>query len=563
MRSFRLPLLLIVIGVAVIAFVVYQLVPRGAATVTVPDTGGTYVEGVAGAPQYINPLLCQLHDEDRDLCSLAFVGLTRFTDTGEVVPEIATTWSISDNGITYTFKMRQDAKWQDGSPVTADDVVFTAKLLQDPAFPGRPDIGALWQSIKVLKIDPYTVQFALSQPLAPFLDFTTIGLLPEHILTGTKAADLTNLPFNLQPVGNGPWRVAEVNTSGNRVSSVALEPAASYYGPKPNLSRLIFRYYPNVQAAFDAYRAGDIDGFGNLALSDVKRAESRSDLTIYSATKARYTSLFINLRKDSGAIALMDQSVRQALMLAIDRDKLVKDVLGGQAIVADTPFIPGTWAYHSGVKHYPYDPGRATQLLRDAGYELATVAPSNVSVWQKNGEPIAFTLLTQDDPTRRAVAEAIAKQWRDLGVQVNVQPVRNLVRDFLASRQFQVALVDSLIDGDPDPYPIWHRSQIAPPGQNYTGFDNADASKWLEAARMTTDRTLRFEYYRKFQELFADELPALPLYYPTYQYAISSRVKQVQLPPMMYPSDRLRTIGSWYINVKRVPASEAATQSKP
>ncbi|MCL4507285.1 MAG: peptide ABC transporter substrate-binding protein [Chloroflexi bacterium] len=561
MRSFRLPLLLIIIGVAAIAFIVYQLAPRS--TVTVPDTGGTYVEGVAGAPQYINPLLCQLHDEDRDLCSLAFTGLTRFTETGEVVPDIATTWSISEDGITYTFKMRQDAKWQDGSPITADDVVFTAKLLQDPGFPGRQDIGALWQSIKVIKVDNYTVRFQLSQPLAPFLDFTTIGLLPQHILTGTKASELTNLPYNLQPVGDGPWRVVEVNTNGNRVSSIALEPSANYYGPKPNLSRLIFRYYPNVQAAFDAYRAGDVDGFGNLSLADVKRAEGRDDLTIYSATKARYTSLFINLRKDSGAIALMDKSVRQALMLAIDRDKLVRDVLGGEAVVADTPFIPGTWAYHSGVKHYPYDPTLATQLLRDAGYELATVAPSNVSVWQKNGEPIAFTLLTQDDPTRRTVAEAIAKQWRDLGVQVSVQPVRNLVRDFLSSRQFQVALVDSLVDGDPDPYPIWHRSQIAPPGQNYTGFDNADASNWLEAARMTTDRTLRFEYYRKFQELFADELPALPLYYPTYQYAISNRVKQVQLPPMMYPSDRLRTIGSWYINVKRVLASEATTQNKP
>jgi len=561
MRSFRLPLLLIIIGVAVIGFIVYQLAPRS--TVTVPDTGGTYVEGVAGAPQYINPLLCQLHDEDRDLCSLVFVGLTRFTETGEVVPDLADTWSISDDGITYTFKLRQDIKWDDGAPVTVDDILFTTRLLQDPGYPGRPDIGALWQTIKVSRVDTQTVQFRLSQPLAPFLDFTTIGLLPSHILSGTAAADLNKLPFNLQPVGNGPWRVVEVNTNGNRVSSIALEPSPNYYGAKPNLSRIIFRYYPNVQAAFDAYRTGDVDGFSNLSLADSKRAEARDDLTLYTATKSRYTSVFFNLRKDSGAIALMDKSVRQALLLALDRDKIVREVLGGQAIVADTPFIPGTWAYHTGAQHYPYDPERATQLLRNAGYELATVAPSNVSVWQKSGEPIAFTLLTQDDPTRRAVAEAIVKQWRDLGVQVSVQPVRNLVRDFLSSRQFQVALVDNLVDGDPDPYPVWHRSQIIAPGQNYTGFDNKDASNWLEAARTTTDRVKRFEYYRKFQELFTEELPALPLYYPTYEYAISSRVKRVQVPPMMYPSDRLRTIGSWYINVKRVPASEATALSKP
>jgi peptide/nickel transport system substrate-binding protein len=156
----------------------------------------------------------------------------------------------------------------------------------------------------------------------------------------------------------------------------------------------------------------------------------------------------------------------------------------------------------------------------------------------------------------------VASQWRDLGVQVSVQPVRNLVRDFLAPRQFQVALVENLIDGDPDPYPIWHRSQLVVPGQNYTGFDNKEASDWLEAARMTSDRVKRHELYRQFQDVFAEELPALTLYYPTYKYAIASRVKLVQIPPLMYPSDRLRTVGNWYVNVKRVLASEATGQPK-
>jgi peptide/nickel transport system substrate-binding protein len=561
MRSFRLPLLLIILGVAAIVFVILQLAPRS--TVSVPDTGGTYIEGVAGAPQYINPLLCQLHDEDRDLCSLTFAGLTRFNESGEVVPDIASTWSISDDGITYTFKLRQDARWDDGRPVSADDVMFTARMLQDPNYPGRPDVGGLWQTIKVNKLDNFTVQFQLNQPLAPFLDFTTIGLLPQHVLSGTTAADLNKLPFNLQPIGNGAWRVVEVNTAGNRVSSITLEPSANYYGEKPNLSRLIFKFYPNSQAVYEAYRAGDVDGMGNLSLSDANRALQRDDLTLYTATKSRYAGLFFNLRRDSGAVALAEKEVRQALMLALDRDKIVREVLSGYAIVAHTPFIPGTWAYHTDVKRYPYDPERAVSVLRAAGYELATVAPSNVSVWQKDGEPIAFTLITQDDPMRRAVAEAVARQWRDLGVQVSVQPVRNLVRDFLGPRQFQVALVENLLDGDPDPYPIWHSGQLVPPGQNYTGFDNKEASQWLEAARVTTDRTLRFEYYRKFQDLFVEELPALPLYYPTYQYAIASRVKRVQIPPLMYPSDRLRTIGNWYVNTRRVLASEATAQPQP
>lgn len=562
MRSFRLPLLLIAAGVAIVAFIVYQLlIPR--ATVVVPDAGGTYVEGVVGAPQYINPLLCPLHDEDRDLCSLVFAGLTRFNENGDITPDLATTWSISDDGITYTFKLRPDARWQDGIPVTAADVLFTVGLLQDPKFPGRPDIGALWQSVAASRIDNLTVAFALSQPYAPFLDFTTLGLLPQHVLSGTAASGLEQAPFNLQPTGNGAWRVAEVNTSNGRVTSVALEPSAAYFGRKPNLSRVVFRYYPNSEAAFEALRSGDVDGVGNIPLALSKRAEALDGVNIYAAGRSRYSALFINQRRDSGAIALSDKAVRQALMYALDRERIISDVLGGQAVVADTLFIPGTWAFDPEVKHYALDRDRAARLLRDAGYELATVQPSNVTVWQKNGEPVAFTLLTQDDSARRAVAEAVARQWRDLGVQVSVQPVRNLVRDFLSSRQFQVALVESLVDGDPDPYPLWHQSQIVAPGQNYAGFDNKDASEWLEKARVTTDRGVRADYYRRFQELFAEELPALPLYYPVYQYALSSRVRRVQVPPLVYPSDRLRTLADWYVNTRRVLASEATAMPQP
>lgn len=550
MRSFRLPLLLILIGVAAVAFVVYQLIPQR--TSLVPDVGGTYAEGVAGAPTTMNPLLCQLNDADRDLCSLVFAGLTRFTETGEVVPDAASTWSISPDGITYTFKLRQDAKWHDGKPVTADDVLFTVGLLQDPTYPGRPDIGAAWRSVKAAKLDAATIQLVLSEPLASFADYTTIGLVPVHVLSGTIGSTLNTVNFNLQPVGNGPWRVAETSTSGTRVSQVALEPFSGWYGSKPKISRLVFKYYPNTQAAVDALLNGDVDGAGRLSPRDLQRVEASNDIDLYTAKQSRYGALIVNLRKDSGAIALSEKPVRQALLLALDREAIVQEALNGQAVVAHTPFIPDTWAYHSGVRTFPADPERARQILQSAGYELRAVAPSNDLVWQKDGEPIAFTLLTPDDAARRAVAEAAARQWRQLGIQVAVQPVqRNLERDFLSSRQFQVALVEMLLDGDPDPYAWWHPSQTVQ-GQNYTGWDNKEVGALLEAARKTTDRNQRGDAYRRFQDLFAEDVPALTVYYPTYKYAISNRVKNVQVAPLIYPSDRLRTISDWFVNFRRV-----------
>jgi peptide/nickel transport system substrate-binding protein len=545
-----LPLLFIILGVAAIAFLVYQfIVPRN--TVVVPAEGGTYIEGVAGTPKHINPLLCQLNEADRDLCSLVFRGLTQLNEAGEATPALAETWNISDNGITYTFKLREDARWEDGAPVTADDIVFTTGLLREQGYPGRRDIGDLWKQVTVNRLDDRTVEFALQQPFAPFIDYTAIGLLPSHILSGTAAAQLDKIPFNQQPKGNGPWRVAEVNTSGGRITSVGLEPSPSYAGPKPKIGRLVMRYYPTSQAVLDAYRNGDVDGMANLLPEDATKAEVQTDATLYAMPQSRFVSLMFNMRQDSGAPALAELPVRQALMYALDRDALIRDVLAGQGVRGEAPFIPGTWAFDTSVPMRGHDLARAKQLLQNAGYSLTTVAPSNIEVWQKDGEPIAFTLLTPETGIYPRVAEAVAKQWRELGVQVTVVPVRNIVKNFLATKQFQVALTETLLDGDPDPYPMWHESQ-GNAGQNFTGWSNTEASTLLEAARITTDRARRFEAYKQFGQKFMDDIPALVLYYPTYEYFVSPRVKNVQVAPIVYPSDRLRSLNDWLINTRRV-----------
>lgn len=533
--------MLLIVGIVAIALIVLQLVaPRIAR-----PTGATYTEGVAGAPQAINPLLCALNEADRDLCALIFSGLGRMNEAGDVVPDLASTWSISEDGITYTIKLRTDATWHDGKPVTVDDVLFTVGMLQSPEFPGRADQGAAWGTVSATILDDNTLRFVLGQPYAGFLDYLTVGILPRHILTGTAARALPQAQFNLQPIGSGPWRLVEAQTAGSRVSAVTLEPYRGYYGAKPALTRLTFRYYANTAAALDAFRSGEVEGVARLTLEDQARATGMPGLTLYTAKMTRYTALLLNTRKDSGTVALADKSVRQALMYALDRERIVRDALGRQGVVADTPFIPDTWAYASGVRKYGYDPELARQLLRNAGYELATDPRSNQPFWLKDGEAIAFTLLHADDPARKAVADAVVEQWRVLGIQVAAQPVgRNLERDYLATRQFQVALVEVPLEGDPDQYTFWHSSQ-AVRGQNYTGYDNKDVSDWLDAARSTSDRARRFDLYRKFQEAFAEDLPALLLYYPTYSFGVSSRISGAQVGVMSYPSDRLRNVGDW------------------
>jgi peptide/nickel transport system substrate-binding protein len=353
-----------------------------------------------------------------------------------------------------------------------------------------------------------------------------------------------------------------VTAAGSRVSAVALEPYAGYYGPKPALARLTFRYYANTSATLDAFHAGEVDGVARIAVVDQARAAEEAGLTLYTAKLARFSALFLNTRKDSGTVSLAEKQVRQALMYALDREKLVRDALAGQGVVADTPFIPDTWAYADVTRKYAYDPERARLLLRSAGYELATDPRSNQPFWLKDGEAIALTLLHADDPTRKAVAESVVAQWRTLGIQVVAQAVgRNLERDYLASRQFQVALVEVPLDGDPDQYTLWHPSQ-AVRGQNYTGYDSNEAGGFLEAARQTTDKGRRAELYRRFQELFAEDLPALPLYYPTYTFGVTSQIKGAQIGPLNYGSDRLRNVGDWVV-APAVPVAPAIPAASP
>ncbi|MCX6022091.1 MAG: ABC transporter substrate-binding protein, partial [Chloroflexi bacterium] len=174
-----------------------------------PDYGGRLVEGVAGGPSTLNPLLAQFNDADKDISSLVFSGLTRLSPNGELVPDLAQRWDIEDGGRRYRFVLRDGVRWHDGIPFTADDVVFSFKMIQAKDFPGSTDLAALWKDVGIAKKDDLTVEFTLPQPYAPFLSTTTLGIVPVHLLRDVRPADLTRAPFNANPIGAGPYRLIE------------------------------------------------------------------------------------------------------------------------------------------------------------------------------------------------------------------------------------------------------------------------------------------------------------------------------------------------------------------
>ena len=558
-RHIRWQILLILLGILLVGILLAYLAANYT-TVLRPGRGGTYVEGIAGFPRYLNPLLSGYSEVDRDICALLFGGLTRLNERGEVEPDLARGWEMSPDGLTYTFHLRSNAYWHDGAPVSAADVVFTIGLLQSPDFPGPPDLGSsVWRTVTVEEVDRRTVRFVLNEPYAPFLDYTTVGLLPAHLLQGTLAADLPTLDFNLNPVGNGPFSVAESEVEGETedetepISSLLLERASHYYRARPYLDRIQFRFYPSWQAALNGYEAGEVEGVGRIPLANLERAGGLPALNLFSTYTAEYGLVFLNLGR-SDLPFFQEPEVRQALMYALDRQHIIDEVLDGQALVAHSPFVLGTWAYKESIQRYEYAPDRANGLLNSSGW-IQVAADDGLR--NKDGQRLAFTLLASSEPERLGIANLLVEQWSALGISVTVQAASPPeIREALNMRDFDAILLNVDWAGDPDPYSFWHETQVTD-GQNYAGFIHRRDSEVMEQARIAIKREKRKALYDEFQDIFAQEMPALLLYVPVYTYGVDARVHDVQVGPLMDPPDRFRTIADWWIVPRQVFVSEA------
>ena len=554
-----LTLLGIVLVGAVLFYIAWQRQPVEPASYVLPSRttvvqtrGGTYVEGVAGYPQFINPLFSELNDVDRDLCALIFEGLTTVNERNEVVPLLARHWEVSEDGLVYTFYLRETVRWQDGEPVTADDVIFTLSVIQSPDFPGLPYLSDLWRSVDVKKLDRYTVQFTLHGPYAPFLDYTTIGLLPVHLLKDVPVAELDRHTFNYAPMGTGLFQIEELTPEHVVLS------ANRYHRlwEQTQIDHIEMRFYPTYGDVLAAYEAGKVMSISRLQAQDVERVRANPNLQLLSARLSGYSLIFFNL-DSSDAPFFQDRRVRQALLYALDRQALVDRVLEGRGLVIHSPIMPQSWAYHQDVIRYPYDLQQAEALLERAGWEypesmqpvLSDVARSESPVRMKKGLPLEFTLLVSDVPERVALAHAVAGQWKMVGVHVHVhaQSASELAQEYLGPRKFDAVLSQwHSLPPDPDPYPVWHSTQIEH-GQNYGGFDNRDADEAIEVARQLPDRGERIELYRLFQDIFSQEVPAILLYQSIYTFGVDERVRNVQIAPMLDASGRFRNIVQWQV----------------
>lgn len=552
MKKLRWQLILVALTLVVVSVLLLTQQPGETQVFSpLPASGGVYTEGLIGGLSRLNPLLDLNNPADRDIDRLLFSGLLRFDAKGLPMPDLAESWGVSQDGTIYNLSLRANAVWHDGQPVTSQDVLFTIDLLKDDASFFPADVREMWKQVQIKALNDKLIQFVLPEPFAPFLDYLTFGVLPKHLLEGVSAAEMAASPFNLAPIGSGPYQFKRLIVENGQAAGVELSANATYYGGAPYIETVIFRYYPSAQAALAAYRAGDVLGVSEITLDVLNQALAEPNLAVYSGRLPEMSLILFNLN-DPQTPFLADAALRRALLLGLNRQRMVNQFLFGQAIVADGPIFPGTWAYYENIEHLDYDPQAALSLLKANGYAIPASGGSLRA--DKDGKLLQFTLLHPDDALHTALAQSIQQNWSKLGVEITLQalPYEQLVNDRLKSRNYQAALVEISLarTPDPDPYPFWHQSEAAN-GQNYSQWDNRAASEFLEQARITSNLEDRARLYRNFQVIFAQENPALPLYYPVYTYAVDQQVLGVQVPPLFDTSDRFLTFPFWHLLTRR------------
>ena len=552
MKQLRWQILVVVVALGIVAVLLLsQQTPSiTGAILPQPEQGGVYTEGMVGSLGRLNPLLDWNNSADRDVDKLLFSGLVRFDESGQPQADLAEAWGVSQDGKVYNFTIRSDAAWQDGTPVTSDDVLFTIDRMKGDGSLFPQDIKDLWNKIEVTKLNDKNLKFTLPEPFVPFMDYLTFGVLPKHLLESVPADQMANAEFNIKPVGSGPYKFDQLLVENGKITGVVLSVNPNYYGKPPYIEQVVFRYYPTSAAALDAYRQGDVLSVSQITSDVLSAALEEQNLSIYTSRLPKMGMVMLNTKNPETPF-LDNAKVRRALMLAINRSYLINKYLQGQAMIANGPILPNSWAYHDGMEQIQYDPEAAINLLKTEGYVLPA---DGGQVRAKEGTQLAFTLMHPDDPTHTEIAKAIQSEWAEIGVKADLQavPYDTLVRDSLASRAYQAALVDLDLSRtpDPDPYPFWHQAE-ATGGQNYSQWDNRSASEYLEQARVTADPELRKRLYRNFQVVFNKELPALPLYVPVYSYGVDSKVEGVQVGALYDPSDRLSTFSNWYLLTRR------------
>lgn len=513
--------------------------------VMVPARGGSLSEGILGSPRFINPVLA-ISDADRDLTALVYSGLLRATPEGGYVPDLAESYSISEDGKIYTFVLRDHLTFHDGTPVTADDVVYTVNRAQDPAL--KSPLRANWDGVQVEAADPKTVRFTLKSAYAPFIENLTLGILPKVRWGTISNEEFAFSELNAEPVGSGPYSIATVDhTSSGIPSTYVLHSYNNYALGEPYLRTVTLHFYQSESALTAALSRGEIDSASGLSPANLSGIPKANILT---SPLNRVFGVFFNQNQ---SVVLRDKAVRTALNDAINRNELVTQVLGGYGTPLTGPVPPTILgdAYAAGTS-------TGAQLAQAAREQLISKGwtPREDGVLQKttgtgkNASTVTleFDLATANVPELRAAAEYLRATWGQMGALVDVKIFEqgDLSQNIIRPRKYDALLFGEVVGRELDLFAFWHSSQRNDPGLNIAGYANSTADKALAELRQTANPAKRSELLNTFTEEMSKDVPAVFLYAPDFVYSIPNDIAGVDLGFIETPDDRFLSLPQWH-----------------
>lgn len=522
--------------------------------VEVPRHGGSLSEGIIGRPRFINPVIAK-SDADRDIAALIYSGLLKATPEGELIPDLAASYDVSADGLTYTFTLRDDLVWHDGEPITSQDIAFTIEKVRDPGLAIKSPRRASWEGVDVAVPDPKTIVFRIKQPYAPFLENATMGIIPKHIWQNVPNEEFDVTYHNIEPIGSGPYRMDRIveDKAKGLPQYYDLLAFKRYALGEPYITHMRIAFFGNNKELSQAYDDRAIEQMSSVEPA-LAQALAKKSAPVVETPLPRIFAAYFNQNQQP---IFADKAVRQALALSVDKDRIVKDALQGYGKPIDEPLPSLTKVAGSASGTFSTDErvAEARAVLEKAGWTLNTAGIyEKTDKKKKQVSLLEFSLALPDVPELRTAAEYMKSDWEKLGALVTLQVFdqSTFAAEVLSPRKYDMLFYGQIIGRIPDPFSYWHSSQRNAPGLNVALYTNKNADKFLEDARKERDHMLRTAILEKFVAEVGKDVPAIFVYTPDFLYATGARVEGIKIGLLATESERFLNIQEWYVDSERV-----------
>lgn len=513
-----------------------------------PVPGGIYNEGVKGRITNVNPIYAS-SDADKTISKLIFAGLLTYNDEGKLVGNLASDYSVDAKGSTYTVHLKPGLTWQDGQPLTSQDVLYTFQAIQNPDVESPYQGG--WKGVVVAAPDLRTVVFKLPGVLAPFPESLTMGIIPKHKLEKIPPTEMRSADFNtVNPIGAGPfkWDAIQVSNSGDPAKAkaqVALMPFTEFQSGAPKLQKFVVHVFAAEEDLVKAFKDKQLYAIEGL---NAVPEYAKDDEAILQHNLMLRAADMVFFKTSSGVLA--DKAFRQALVTGSNVPDIIKRLEYKTRAVRE-PLLAGQLAYDPKLVQSAYDLKSAQKQLDSIGWVVG-----KDGYRYKSGQVLRFGLVSANSPESRMVSQQLKNQWQALGVKVNVQfKDASEFQNSVANHEYDAILNGISIGVDPDVFVYWDSSQAdirSSNRLNLSEYKNATADASLEAGRTRIDPALRTIKYKPFLQSWQQDNPALGLYQPRVLYLTNGPVAGLSENAINNPTERLNNVQNWQIRQAKV-----------